>query len=414
MTINRRVIPRRIAYLGRSLPTLSETFVVREIAALRQLGAEVKALSIHPPDPFAVHPEAPDLARETEVLARPRHPLFWVAHLLFALFYPGRYWGCLWRQVITAKEPWRRRWRCLLPFAVAPYAAWTCKRLGVAHIHAHFANIPTSVAMMAAHMAGITFSFMAHAYDVFVDNLLLPAKLAAAHFVATCSYFNINYLRERYPEAETAHLEVVRYGIDPARFSPRPQPAARPPLILAVGRLVETKGFHTLVAACGRLREMDIPARCVIIGEGPEADHLTKMIQALGLEEHVTLVGKRQPAEVAAYYQQAELLSMPSCVRNHDRDGIPNVLLEAMAMEIPVVSTRVSGIPELVRDGDTGLLVEPDAPEDLAGALGRLLQDPALARRLARAGRELVVREFNIYGSAAKLLKLFNQSPDKD
>ena len=174
---------------------ISETFVVREIVALRRLGLSVKVFSLHPPETGVFHPEAPDLAREAEVLIQPQNPLFWLAHLIFALRFPGRYFHCLYAYVLTADEPWRSRRRCLSYFMVAPFAAWRLRRAGIQHLHAHFANAPASVALMAAALAGISFSFTAHAYDIFIDKLLLPAKLAAAAFVACISRYNRRYLR---------------------------------------------------------------------------------------------------------------------------------------------------------------------------------------------------------------------------
>lgn len=399
-----------IGYIGRVLPVLSETFVVREMAALRRLGVEIRPFSLYQPDAYAIHPEAPDLGREVEVLARPTHPLFWLAHLGFALCFPVRYLGCLWRYVLASGEPWRRRFRCLTHFTIAPFAAHRLRRAGVAHLHAHFANAAASVAMMAAELAGIPFSFTAHAYDIFVDDLLLPAKLSSATFVATCSHFNARYLHDHYPEATRAAIEIVRYGIDPEAFPPRPHPQGTPPLILAVGRLVGKKGFHILVQACARLRDIGMKVQCLIVGEGPEADRLGRMITELRLSDRVVLLGKLLPTDLLAYCRRADLLAMPSCISGNDRDGIPNVLIEAMAMEIPVVSTRVSGIPELVRDGETGLLIDPEDPAGLAEAIARLLHNQELAQRLAKAGRELVTSEFNIHNSAQKLLRLFEEA----
>jgi colanic acid/amylovoran biosynthesis glycosyltransferase len=173
---------------------------------------------------------------------------------------------------------------------------------------------------------------------------------------------------------------------------------------------VETKGFHTLIAACACLRDEGMAFSCVLIGDGPEAPRLRLMVAELNLSAHVALLGKRLPSEVKTFYEQADILVMPSCVRHNDRDGIPNVLLEAMAMKIPVISTYVSGIPELVRNLETGLLVEPDEPVALAEAIRTLLTDTPLAQKLARQGRVLVEQEFNIYSSAARLLDLF-ESP---
>ncbi len=400
--------PYCIAYLGRILPVLSETFVVREIAALRSLGARIKPFSLYPPEARVAHPEAPALAREVTVLYRPVNPLFWLAHLFFLLRYPRRYWHCLVRYALRAPEPWRNRRRCLAFLAMAPYTAWHLRRAGVQHLHAHFANAPASLALPAAYLAGISFSFTAHAYDLFIDQLLLPAKLEAAAFVASISRFNLGFLQQQFPSAAArARLELVRNGIDPERFRPAPHPAGTPPLVLAVGRLVETKGFHVLVAACARLRQEGRDCRCLIVGEGPEEERLQKLVADLGLDDRVELPGRLQPEALLPIFRSADLLAMPSCVRQHDQDGIPTVLIEALAMEIPVVATRVSGIPELVRDGATGLLVDPDDPAALAAALARLLADPGLSRRLAAAGRELVVAEFNSQRSAARLLELF-------
>jgi glycosyltransferase involved in cell wall biosynthesis len=406
--------PYRLAYLGRILPVLSETFVVREIAALRRLGAWIKPFSLYAPDLTAVHPEAPELAAETEVLWQPARPLFWLAHFFFLLGHPRRYLFCLLRYALLAPEPWRGRRRSLAFFLMAPYAAWRLRRAGVQHLHAHFANAPASLALAAAHLAGVSFSFTAHAYDLFVDRLLLPAKLRAAAFVACISRFNINFLKELFPAAAAAaRLELVRNGVDLRRFRPSPHPAGKPPLILAVGRMVETKGFHDLISACARLAEAGVACRCLIVGEGPEAGRLKKMVADLNLEDSVTLPGRLQPEELLPLFRAADLLAMPACVRQGDMDGIPTVLIEALALEIPVVASRVSGIPELVRDGDTGLLVAPDDPGALAAALGRLLADRPLARRLAAAGRELVRREFNSEHSAARLLELFREAIEK-
>ncbi len=395
-----------IGYLGHILPILSETFVVREIVALRDLGAEVKAFSVHRPDKTAIHPEAPGLAEEVGILARPLNPLFWLAHLFFAVRHPIRYFRCLWRYVLTSGEPPRRRLRCLTQFAVAPFAALLMHRAGVEHLHAHFANTPAGVAMMTAGLAAIPFSFTAHAHDIFVDNLLLPAKLESAAFVATISRFNRRYLRDRYTEAENAKIEIVRCGVDTSALSPQPHAAHEPPVVLAVGRLVDFKGFETLIEACARLKDGSTEILCYIAGDGPERGRLERTREDLGLSDRVRLLGRMLPTDLLEYYRRADLMVAPSCERDGFADGIPVVLMEAMAMEIPVVSTRVSGIPELVRDGETGLLVEPDDPQGLAEAIAHLLSDRALARRLAVAGRELVDAEFNIRRSAERMHEL--------
>lgn len=402
-----------IAYVARVLPTLSETFVIREIAALRRMGAAVRLFSLYAPDPTGVHPELPHAARESLVLFAPFSFRFWLAHFYFALFHPLRYLACLRLCLFTPGESLPRRLRALSHFLMAPHAAWQARQNGITHLHAHFANTAATVALMASRLAGIPFSFMAHAYDIFLDDTLMAPKLTSARFAAACSRFHVRYLQEHYPEASSqAHFEVVHYGIDPDRFPFTPPQAGDDATILAVGRLVETKGFHTLVEACGLLKRRGQRIRCLLVGEGPEERRLKDLVSLWHVEEEFHFMGRLQPAETAACYRRATLFVMPSCVRRNDRDGMPNVLLEAMATGIPVISTRVSGIPELVRHEETGLLVEPDDGEALAQAIQRLLGDRRLREKLAGTAREVILREFDISGSARRLLRLFQNSSE--
>lgn len=397
----------RIAYIGRVLPTLSETFVVREAAALMQLGVPVELFSIYPPDRSHLHPELPDAARKAHVIFRPATGDFWRAHHVFLRKSWSSYLGVLRELIVIPEERAGRRLRTFLHFLMAPHAAILFKRYGITHVHAHFANVAASIAMMAARFAGISFSFMVHAYDLFVDDLLMEEKLRSARFVATCSRFHVEYLREHYRRGREARIEIIHYGIDPSRFPAQKRDRAPRPVVLAVGRLVETKGFHTLIEACGLLNERRVPFTCVIVGGGNEEARLKRLAVERGLAAQVVFTGALQPAEILERYNRADCLVMPSCVRNNDRDGMPNVLIEAMATGLPVVSTRVSGIPELVRDQETGLLVEPDNPKELADAMEKLLKDPEVSNRLGRAGRELVLADFDIHGSARRLMELF-------
>lgn len=397
----------RIAYLGRLLPTLSETFVIREAAALMRLGVPVELFSIYPPDRSHLHPELPDAAGLARVVFRPDTGDFWKAHYRF----PGENWSsygdALRKFVLRPEETAVRRLRTFFHFLMAPHAAALLKRYAISHVHAHFANAAASVAMMAAHLAGISFSFTVHAYDLFVDDLLMEEKLRSARFVATCSRFHVEYVREHYRSGRDARIEIIHYGIDPRRFpAPKRDRSARP-LVLGVGRLVETKGFHTLIEACGLLNERGAPITCVIVGAGIEEARLKRLAVERGVSAQIVFTGALQPAEILEQYNRADCLVVPSCVRNNDRDGMPNVLIEAMATGLPVVSTRVSGIPELVRNNETGLLVEPDNPKELADAMERLLKDRDLSDRLGQAGRELVLAEFDIHGSAKRLMELF-------
>jgi glycosyltransferase involved in cell wall biosynthesis len=262
-------------------------------------------------------------------------------------------------------------------------------------------------------MAGITYSFTAHAKDIYeqsvkTDALRLKVKNAAA--VVTVSDYNREHLvRTLGPEAEG--VRRIYNGLDLGEF---PAPAAEParsgePEVIGVGRLVEKKGFDDLLRACAVLKREGTPIRCAIVGTGPEEPALRSMVESLGLSDRVRLVGARPRAEVIEMMRGAWALAAP-CVVGADgnRDGLPTVLLEAMALGTPCISTPVTGIPEVVGDGRTGLLVAERNPEALAGAIRRLVTDRSLVASLCREARRLVEREFDIHHNAAAMREMFS------
>ncbi|MFV2067335.1 MAG: glycosyltransferase family 4 protein, partial [Pirellulales bacterium] len=269
--------------------------------------------------------------------------------------------------------------------------------------------VSTTVTRLAARMANISYSFTAHAKDIFhetVDNDQLANKLADAAAVVTVSDFNVRHLKSRHGGA--AHrVRCIYNGLDLDAF-PYRSPEVRPRRIVAVGRLVEKKGFDDLIEACALLVEEEIDFDCQIIGTGDQHDPLQAEIADLGLTDRVQLIGARPQAEVIAAIQQASVLAAP-CVVGADgnRDGMPTVLLESMALGTPTVATSVTGIPELVRDGETGCLVPEREPRALATALRRLLDDGPLRVQLARNGRRLIEHSFDVHRSAACLRDIF-------
>lgn len=401
--------PLRIGYLSRVFPVLSETFVLREALELEKLGVEIIPLSVHRPDPVQVHPEGREMLSRVRIIADPRAPLFWLAHPWMLLRHPLRYLRTLWRCAISAPEGIKGRLRALAQFAAAPHGAVLLKRARVQHLHAHFANIPTAIAMMSSAIAGIGFSCTIHSYDLFVDNLLLPLKLRSAAFVATVSEYNRRHIAERFADPRNAPVHVVRCGIDPEQFKPSPdkRPSV-PPLILSIGRLVELKGFHTLIRACAVLRDQGFELRCVIVGSGPDRERLAALIDELRLGGSVELAGVKMQDEVRALFRTADLFVLACCIREY-QDNLPVVLIESLAMEVPAISTRITAIPELIVDGETGLLVEPEDEAALAAAIHRLLKDTALARRLAVAGRAKVLAEFTTRENAERMRDLFTE-----
>lgn len=405
-----------IAYVGRIVPSVSETFVVREIAALRKLGVAIKTFSIHSYNPKVIHPEEPKLSSEVEVLTRPSKPLFWVAHLIFQFSHPFKYFSCLWDFVLSGEKTWSLRLRCLHFFLVGPYFAYLLQKCGATHVHAHFANVPTAVAMIASRMVGIPFSFTIHSrYETVIDSILMNQKLAAAKFVVSISRFNIdNYLSPRFPASRTSNIHVVRCGIDCDRYFPEPHSLNSPPLILSVGRLSDTKGFPTLISACRLLRTRKVDCTCLIVGNGPDRESLQRQIEKEKISDNINLIGELLADDVKRLFKTADVFVLPCCVsktagEEGNHDGIPYALIEAMAMGIPVISTYIGGIPELICSGETGLLVQPEDPEALVGAIAAVIQDRQLAKKLSEAGRDFVLREFNVNRSAAQLLELFTR-----
>src|SRR5262249_17453852 len=280
---------------------------------------------------------------------------------------------------------------------------------GIGHLHAPFAHENTTVARLAARFAEISYSFTARAKDIFHESVRsddLSRKLLDAAGVVTISDYHLAYLREHYGSA-AAHVQRIYNGLDLDEFKYE-APDRREPLILAIGRLVEKKGFADLIDACGILARDHCRFECRIVGGGTLKDGLTRQIDRLGLGGRVELVGPRPQREVMALMQRAAVLAAPCIIASDgERGGLPNVIQAALALGPPVVSTDVTGIPEVVRDGETGVIVPQRDPPALAAALKTLLHDSSLRVRLAAGGRRLIEVEFDIRKNAARRRAIF-------
>jgi glycosyltransferase involved in cell wall biosynthesis len=288
------------------------------------------------------------------------------------------------------------------------------RRSGVRHVHAHFATHSALAAWAIGRLTGIPYSFTAHADDIFVPRPMLEDKAREASFVVTISEFNRRYLLRELGDAARSRIRVVHCGVDAEAFAPLPPASADAPFtILCVARLEEKKGQHHLIEACRRLDEKGVALRCWLVGEGAERDRLTRLRDAAGLGGRVELLGALSRDRIRRLMADAHVFALPSVVAGGGRaDGIPVALMEAMAMQRPVVSTRTSGIPELVEDGVSGLLVGPGDAQALADALDRLRTDPGRAAELARAARLAVCERFDLHRNAAQLQQLFAQAAD--
>lgn len=387
---------RPLGLLVKMFPKLSETFVLEEVLGLERLGQPLRLYTMAPPSDAVSHGAAARVrAPLTAVPAAPwrtapgttaaRH-LHWLASA------PVRY-------VRALGFALRRGRGGLAAFARAGWLAGQLRADGVAHLHAHFIAQPADLAEMVWRLAGLPFSISAHAKDIYLSEPAdLARKLRAARFTVTCTGANCTVLRQLAPEAT---VQRMYHGVDRDVFHPSRRLApALVPHLLSVGRLREKKGLDDLIEACRLLRDRGQPFHCEIVGYGEQESALRALIDHHGLADQVELAGKLPRERVIERYARCAVYVQPSRVAaDGDRDGIPNVLLEAMAMGVPVVACAVSGIPELVRHGRTGLLVAADppaaVPEALATAITRLLDDPALARRLGHDAREHVSRHFD-------------------
>ena len=405
---------QRLAYFINCFPNYIEAMIYREVIALRARGYDVVTFSIRRPADAEIPAEARALAATTRYIFPIRPWRLAAAHARAFLASPRRYLQALVTVVGGTHERFRDRWRSLCHFAEAVVIAPDVQRLGIEHMHAHWAVGAATCAMVLSRLLDVPFTFTAHAYDIWLDRLLLPEKLRAADTIVTCTDYNRRHLIEAYG-TPAEKLRVVYHGLDLERFQRRARPANATPVILSVGRLVEQKGYEDLLYVCADLVRRGQAFTCAIIGDGPLRGRLERLVDELDLRGVVRLPGRLVGDGVLDWYTRADVFAL-FCIEasDGDRDGIPNTMIEAMAMELPVVSTRYSGVPELVVDGTTGLLAECGDRRALADALARLLARPELRATMGRAGRERVMRDFATAACIANLECIFRVDSHRD
>jgi glycosyltransferase involved in cell wall biosynthesis len=402
----------RVGYVLKMFPRFSETFILNEVLELERQGMDLRIFSLKRPDDGVVHAD----------VARVRAPVTYVPE---SLLRAAPTYASAHREVFRRNRPrylrclsialWRalkkRRLGALKRFLQAGFLAPLLRREGIRHVHAHFATSATAVALHLHDLTGVSYSFTAHAKDIYrhtVESDSLERKLRASRFAVTVSDYNRRYLADL--EGSDRVVRIYN-GLEIDRYAPNGAGRQRPPLVLAVGRLVEKKGFADLIRACSLLRESGPAFRCLIVGKGELEGELRRLIAELDLEDRVELAGPIPRERLLSVYRRASVVVAP-CVIGSDgnRDGLPTVVAEAMALGVPVVATDVTGIPELVEDGRTGLLVPQRQPEALAAAIGRVLADPAWAGTLARAGRARVEHDFDLRVNVARLRALLDEA----
>ena len=378
----------RLAYVVRGFPKTSETFVLREVRELVARGCDVTVFSLLRPDP-----SEPPAAGAEEALRVTRYPER--ADLLRALArtpphrsLPALAWAAAW----AAHE---RNWRHL---AAVAYAAWIARAIEPGtHVHAHFANVPATVALLAARLRGTSWSFTGHANDMFVATTrrFLARKVSGARVAVVGTEYSRAYVRAAAP-SQAAKVALIRNGLDAAELAPAAGGAREPRTVVAVGRLVEKKGIDTLVAAAALLRDRGEDVLVRVVGDGPQRAALERQVTEASLGDRVALLGARAAPVVRSELAGATVFALPCRVdREGDVDSGPLAIIEAMAQGTPVVSTPVGGIAEVVRDGDSGLLVAARRPRGARGRArpaARRRRPPRAARRRRAAGRRRAPR----------------------
>jgi glycosyltransferase involved in cell wall biosynthesis len=391
-----------IAYVVKRYPRYSETFIVNEILAHEAAGLSLEIFALLPPSDTHFQSSIAQVKAPVHYLPfeTAKGIDLWKSFEEAAAIFPG-FWSSL-------THAHGMDVRCVYQ---AVHLACHIRKRNLAHIHAHFATAAASVARIASHIAEVPFTFTAHAKDIYHQDINpeeLKQKLLEAAAVITVSDYNLNYLKEHYGAA-AARVQRIYNGIDLETFRYQ-SPIDRRPVILGVGRMVEKKGFSDLIEACAILKRRDIEFQCRLIGTGELEQVLRERIDRLELGREVKMIGPRPQPEVIELLKETSALAAP-CVIGADgnRDGLPTVLLEAMALGTPCVSTEVTGIPEVVRHRTTGLLVSERNPVELADALQQLLRDSALRESLSRNARKLIEAEFDVRKNARKVRILFQK-----
>lgn len=398
-----------VGYVMSRFPRLTETFIVTEIRALQELGVDVQ---IHP----LIRETAPIVQPEARPLVAAAHyqpfvsPAIAWSNLRYLARHPVTYLRTL---AAIIGMTWRSPNFLVGALGIFPKSVRTAERMrqyGVTHVHCHFANHPAVAGFIIRRLAGIPFSFTAHGSDLHRDQTGLPKKVAEAAFVVAISEYNRRLIIDVCGGRWADKVRVVHCGVRTDAFAPtdRRGPDREALSVVCVGTLHEVKGQTHLIEACRRLHERGLALRCVFVGDGEDRARLEAQASEAGLDGVVEFAGARTQSEVAARLAEADVLVAPSVpTASGRREGIPVVIMEAMASGVAVIASDLSGIPEIVIDGETGILTAPRDEAAIADALERLARDPERREELARRGRAHVMAEFDARESARTLAHAF-------
>jgi colanic acid/amylovoran biosynthesis glycosyltransferase len=396
----------RLAYLVSQYPAVNHTFILNEIKTLRSLGFEVPVISIRAPDraPEQLSPvERQELQHTSTVLTAGAGAIL-AAHAKTLFSRPFSYFGGLWEALRLSRGDIRKAIANCTYFAEAVVAGQWMQRMNLSHVHSHFSS---TVALFLARVFPVSFSVTFHGPDEFNDaaGFYLAEKMARSRFVCAISSYARSQLMKASDPQYWDRVEVSPLGIDCDKFLPQEHGDSSNPFeILCVGRLAPAKAQEILVEAIGRLRDQGRAVHLRLVGDGPSRQRIESLIASQNLQKNVTLEGFRNHDTILAFYRQADLFALASFA-----EGVPVVLMEAMAMEIPCVATWITGIPELIRNGVDGWLVPPADAGKLAEAIACLMDNPELRKRLGRSARQRVLENYNLQKNTEHLADIYRR-----
>jgi len=396
---------RHIAYVMSRFPKLTETFILYEMLAMEELGFDISIYPLLRQDEAVVHPEAGPLVAKATFL-----PLISLDVLSSQMYYvthrPRAYFSTLGVLLRANAGSFNYLTRALAIFPKVAHAARLLVAHHVDHVHCHFSSHPAAAGFILRQLAGIDYSFTAHGSDLHVDRHMLREKVASASFVVAISEYNRQLIIDHCGAQWADKVVVIHSGVDTNVFCP-PATGAEPRqdfTIACIGRFIEVKGQSYLIEACRRLVASGMEVLCYLVGDGPERKFLEQQVAAGGLGARVRFIGQLRREAVSELLQSVDVLVAPSVPTDDGRrEGIPVVLMEAMATGVPVVASNISGIPELIEHGKSGILVPARDAEGLAGAIRYLAEHPRERRTMGKAARQKVIDEFDLRGTAQSL-----------
>ncbi len=383
----------KVVFVVSQFPCYDEAFILREIYALSKK-MEVLIFSLKSSKDKIIHDQASRLLPKVVYVPFVISDLIFWSHLQIFFTHPVRYLLALSSVIRGNIRSPEFLIKSLAFFPKAIYLAKLIEKEKITHIHAYWATYPASVALVASEITGIPFSFTGHAHDIYLDTTHLKEKMMRAAFVTTCTQQNREHLKKVAPLYSEHRILVNYHGLELDHFFVNGKARNSTFEILSVGTLQYHKGFQYLLPALGFLKDKALNFRCTIIGGGPLESDLRKHVRLLGLESYVLMTGPLKQEEVLPFYKKADLLVLMAQPEWHW--GIPNVLVEALAAKTPVITTRFGSVEELVKDGETGLIVSPKEPAVLAEAIEKLYQNETLRLRLAESGHRFVAEYFNL------------------